>query len=393
MKVFFRGFILAILLPAMSQAELVQQTRVLFHAGERKYLEQDIRDKTIPQDVWDHVIFGKTDFDLPEFRKGLYGAEVLVGTSLYSTYKLLEGHEPWVMAIQINPRCLEKNKYYESYYTVNVKTPGENSVFEKWYWQQHKENPQVEQCLEAPSDEGIAYWPPGKLYSKGSSSDSQSEVESRKDKMCQSALDQFIRDMDIKIVGDIANDNSWYIRDRSCIESISGTPDELFKMMVTNQIGNPEDLATTNLFGNNEAGVFPTGNIYISLKVLAETTLLNQENLEFIDQFLQNLESSDNATLEKSEKLRLSFSTTSFGHVFLIEALQAAKSSIRAKQVSLYQSKLKDLLGNFVKESGEACHGNANGVSAKYKIACERVASKYGSQVMKFFTQFNKIKN
>lgn len=358
---------------------IVQKTKRLFHAGDRASLNQYIQARTIPQNIWDNVIFGSNDSYLQEYRKGLYGAEAMGGSSLYGTYQILGGIEPWMMVINIKSECLTDQVVFPAYYYVNTKDHV-TGAFNNWYWRNKtKLAPLEKQCLTMNSSyEGS--WSEGIFYNV----EQYSEADQLQSRQCTQVLTQFFKDEKLKLVGDNVNPDSWYLRDRSCIESITGTPDELFALMTENKIGSEDNSTEDNLFGGaDEPGTTSGGSLYVALSVLAETSLLNKANVVSLNAIMQRLGPLSEKEILKQKK-DVSFSLRSQANVVLVAALRAAKKAIATNQVAAFQGHLKAILTDLVKRHGLSCRGR-QGVPKKYLNACENTAFEYGQKLMAFF--------
>lgn len=376
MKTIFCILLLSAALSSAFADSFIKESQRLFHAGNRSYLEDDIRQQTIPQDVWDKVIFGTSDFDLPEYRKGLYGAETLSGTSLYATYKILAGVEPWVMVINVKPECLTHENLFEAYYQVAPAGTGNNLLFTQWYRKNEESLKPLEATCTTMND-SWKYWTEGVLYSLNAASPEDQLLS----KTCAPVLNQFLNDSKIKVVGDNANPDSWYIRDRSCIESIKGSPNDLFTLLLENKLG-PEYLEQ-NIFGNTaEPGTYTAGSLYIIMRVLAETTLLDKAHLEGIDSIVKNLSYSKQEILEKRKDI--SFASTEDSGYLFSALLRATQKAIRTNNVAAFQKNLLTLLNPLVKDHGRVCHGKL-GVSKEYLASCNEMGAQYGKKLINLF--------
>lgn len=372
---FFFLMAASVLSSLQAQAD-VTTTRTLFHAGARQYLEEDIRANTIPQDAWDvHIMGGKTGFDLPEYRRGLYGAETVAATGLYATYAFLEGKEPWVMMIKVRGECLDKDHVFSADYDVKASpTALDNVDFNNWYWAHQAELQSITaQCLDGGSwKEGAAY--NMSLANKTVLNDTLT---------CTPVLNRFLNETHRKVVSDIENNSSWYIRDRSCIESITGTPDQLFTAIADNAVGDPEEYMWLNLLGD---GIDPSedssGTTYIVLKVLAETTYLDEAHLSVLKQVVDKFNGVSESDIRKSRD-HLSFSTHSDHDIFLSAAYRAAIRAVREHKVPAFQAKLKSLLREFLVQAGKACKGH-QGVTKENQRACEVTAQSFGPKLLRF---------
>ena len=192
----------------------VDENGILFRAGSRATLNRDIEARTVPLDEWNKYVMGQTHFDLPEFRKGLYGAETFAGVGLYLLYKVLDGQKPWISRIHVKKSCLTRDSIFNSDYTV-----GDESRFSRWYLKYRSRFYSLEsECLH--KDWKPWEWEQGALYDI---KDHDEETQ-RLTALCAPVIDQFLKETNVKLAFDLVNDQSWYIRDRDCIECGSPVP-------------------------------------------------------------------------------------------------------------------------------------------------------------------------
>jgi hypothetical protein len=368
---------------AIAQAQtVVETTKTLFHAGARQILEEDIQANTVPQIAWDQFIMGgNTAFDLPEYRRGLYGAESIHGTGLYATYNILAGREPWVMIIKVREDCVNQRGLFQSEYSVmSSAEKSRKGSFSEWYWAHKADLAAVAPvCLEPSTAEGLSSdWKEGAFYSV-----SDSTAESiQETKTCGPTLNKFLNEKQYKIIRDVVNDNSWYIRDRSCIQSIEGTPDQLFLAIAENKVGNPEDELFMNLLGDAvDPSQSSSGIAYIILKVLSETSYLKNAHLSQLKGLAKGSGySSLDKVLRNAEALSLANNADSEDLVML--AYDAAARSVVAHSQKAFQEKLKSLLVELLQNTGAVCKGK-HGIVKENRQACRAIADVQTQKIVK----------
>lgn len=356
-------FFLTSVAPFSAHAE-----KVLFHAGSRPLIEEDLAAGTVPQEAWDRFIMGRTNFDLPAHRKGLYGAESLAGTSLYSLYQVLGGKKPWVMMIHVKDDCLTSQATFGGEYSLNLRDGTDR--FSKWYRAHRRENRGYEKlCLTEMG--GTNYWEEGALYSVGDSA----EEEQAKTRVCSPVLDRFLRDEKIKVVFDLVNEDSWYLRDKSCIRTIDGRPNELFDAIFSRQVGNGDNDWMTNMYGDSaKPGTFAGGSTFIALSALSEADI-NPARRALLESSVREL---TRWLGRDQEPARLSFDRND-DHPFIL--LRAMNAMLAAKDPLALQGALRERLDAMVTALGAACRGK-NGVKAENREACDAATARESSMLL-----------
>lgn len=193
-------------------AEKIQQgtktpAPFLYHYGRKEVLLKDVEAHTVPLDDWNQFVMGsKTRFGLKPFRRGLYGTERLEDADKYGDSKF-----NWLIEIKLKETCLKPES------VSSLEGIPQQPKFKEWYetTQQVKKtkldlNEWIKECF---SSSGQAN--PQKFEYYYSSEHSQT--------VCESTLEDYWNENQIKIVHDTQETRSWYIRDRGCIEDIQGT--------------------------------------------------------------------------------------------------------------------------------------------------------------------------
>ena len=354
-----RALAFLLLLPIQARAKDLARDPVLFHSGTRAHLDEDIKAGTIPQMAWDDFVMGKTNFDLPAYRKGLYGAEALSGTSLYSLYATLAGDSAWVMRIHVKPECVTKDAVFSEEYSVSD-DPAKGGRFSRWYHLRRDQYRALEKdCLTA------GFWEEGSQYDA-----SQADPETKRlTNLCTPVLADFLDTTGVKLVFDTVNDNSWYLRDRSCIASLSGSPDELFDAILDGKVGDERDDFVTSFYGDGvQPGTFFSGNTLLFLAVTAETARLKPAALPLLSKLDQTLTSAINGDKRPSAKLRLDNNGDNL--VLLRLAVRAVKQNIQRGSTATLQATLTAFLEEARTRLAKDCDGK-HGVRQEKRASCD----------------------
>ncbi len=190
-------------------AELEQEHEVIpsrfYHFGKKKYLLEDIHARTIPPKVWDEFFMGdKTRFKLGASRRGLYGTAGVDGNGFGG------GEFNWLMEIRIKKACLKANRF------LTLMDLPRNPRFSKWYSDNQKK-------IAIPWDQFA-----GRCYTQSSP---KGDIEGFSDGACDAIVNDFMNQNRIAVVQDHRVSKSFYIRDRACIETILGTPNEWLTLL------------------------------------------------------------------------------------------------------------------------------------------------------------------
>lgn len=367
--------------PFSAQASDWKDTGLLFHAGFRPFLESDIQANGISEDVWKTAIFGKTGFDLPDYRMGLYGAMSFSGTSLYSLYQTLGSREPWVMVIQVKSECRVKSSMFYSDYSIQLNGPG--GRFSDWYLKHRAKYKSLEKfCLEKFGD--ITQWKEGALYSVSDQDKKTQEVTTK----CAPVLNEFLNDEGIKLVFDLVNENSWYIRDRECIQSISGTADQLLDLVFSNRIGDSENDVMDNLYGDvAESGTFFGGSTLMMAKIVAETNRLDSAHAA---NFSALIRKASDYVGKLPEGKNLSIDSNEDNPYILRHVWLGALGSILSGQMADFQKQLKNRLDEMTQTLGNVCQ-DARGVPNDRRAACSSATAGETGKLIQILKAFEAI--
>lgn len=203
--------------PCIAEAKRLPP-KVIYHFGHKPHMLENAKLDTIREDVWKNSIMGgEGRYSLRPFRRGLYGAERIEAAEVYGgIYVGVKDKTPWVMAVHIKDGCRQPEKV-ANFFASN------EPEFAEWIIGNFTELfAQSVECLSnAPTScEDIFSFHNVDLIS------SSKRPESR----CEQLLQKYLADGNYKIVDDSSHGDSWYIRDRDCIEKIDGSPEEVLEM-------------------------------------------------------------------------------------------------------------------------------------------------------------------
>lgn len=209
----------------INNAEQVVPQKI-YHFGKPAYLLEDVEARTIPQKAWDEFIMGTGPrFDiLKSSRRGLYGTESIAfndfGDAEYS----------WLIEIWIKDECRKPE---------NVVTPtgiAKSTRFLNWLKSSVSKlgitkEAFVSECANEQGD----------LITK--------DFSGPPNPKCDEAFDRYLQETNVKVVQDTAIFQSYYIRDRNCIETIKGSPEELIEIALNKDTWMPvcqQDVGNSN---------------------------------------------------------------------------------------------------------------------------------------------------
>lgn len=181
----------------------------LIHLGDKAVLLKNAKLGNVSQEDWDLYIMGtKSRYGLAPYRRGLYGGTNFDELEKYGTIYFGQKKVPWLMEISIKEEC-RQHKAYSSLH--------EDPRFAEWVMVNINELiGKAMECLHPEIVEVIGdcgQLLQGNVIANG-------EPESKCDKWMQRYLDE----ASSRVVKDNAEFDSWYIRDRSCIENIQASP-------------------------------------------------------------------------------------------------------------------------------------------------------------------------
>ncbi|MGZ3743433.1 MAG: hypothetical protein ACXWRE_06515 [Pseudobdellovibrionaceae bacterium] len=294
-----------------SELEIVAPAYLL-HAGDRKILMEDIRQGGISQEIWEKFIMsGSGNFDgLPSFRRGLYGVspEDLSKISLYGAEQWEKGQENWIMIIHLKPECRQRRFVIENYERI---FDNETPVTDPWtLWLQGKgrksslSSDTMEFCIEKGYEN---LWDAGSFYGLNNAD----PLRRKKTEICGGVVQNFFEEKGAKLVGDPMNGDyadlsSWTIREPSCIDKLTGTPEDLFQGLILGKLnkGIPAELFgewekpynrpwITLLFMVNIFSEAP-GFLKADWKKVVRSYMAHTE-LQYTDQLLENFSDQPHA--------------------------------------------------------------------------------------------------
>ena len=330
----------------------------LFPGGDLALLKANIKQGTISSRAWREAIFAKkTNFDLPDYRKGLYGAETVAGTNLYLMYQLLAGHQPWMMTIRVNANCLPLS--YDSSYSLT------EGVFADWA-KKTVSPAEFKSCAEGSS------WNLGTFYDVSADPDANE---------CVGHLERFLTSRKTPIVFDLVNRDSWYIRDRSCISKIEGTADQNLRALIDNKVGDPLGSRLENWYGDEVLpGSFFAGNTIFLLRVLADSHRTGELLLNELDGLKSEIDDWY-PPLETPLSLKLDRNADNPRIVSLF--LASAMLELRSGGMTKWRSDLQILLNELVKSFGKSCHGR-HGVTIENRRSCLEESDRQSVRLIRF---------
>jgi hypothetical protein len=323
----------------------------LFHAGRRDNLESDIRAGQLSADVWKNSIFGATNYDLPDYRKGLYGGETVASVNLYFLEQLFEGSEPWIMMIHLPRECrTNQATFFPDGFKMQINSDGSSNPFALWFRDHGEKYKDVKDfCIKDGA------WQEGSPYSVKDASPGDHEIDVK----CEPALNEFISRRENRVIFDEYNYlPAWYIRDPSCVARIDGTADQLFGALAAN-VGSPLYQFVENLFGPDSEKSTPVlGSTFFVLKVLAESSRLTPTAKPWLLKVQTDLAGyiPDYSPPEKPKLL-----SVDDNYYILSRAFGSAARAIADGSVGTFQANLKSWLSKATQEIGAACHGGKGG--------------------------------
>ena len=187
--------------------------KVIYQVGQKSFLQQDSAAGTVPQDAWDQYIMGSdTRYGLVPWRRGLYGGANFDGLELYGNLYFGKPKTPWVMKITIKDECrtaeasthIRTDPRYANWVIAHV-----NEIL--------KSN---SECLNrnATTCSDLLIGFNAIAYGKAEES-------------CDALQSRYLSDVNARAVKDGMWPDSWYLRDRSCIENIEASPSAVLSVL------------------------------------------------------------------------------------------------------------------------------------------------------------------
>lgn len=194
--------------------------KLLYHFGSFEPLMKDVAARTVPEADWRRYIMGdETRFGQKIYRRGLY-ATSHPGFSSYFGDRLLEAESiraPWMIRISVKEECrneapINLATLYQDARVIRVLRQFRDPAFP---------NAKIfhDRCyhLDDDTEEEIA--------------DFEMVTGVAQPTACEAMADRIFRALKPKIAVDSIWHQSWYIRDRNCIERIDGTAAQNLKWM------------------------------------------------------------------------------------------------------------------------------------------------------------------
>ncbi len=218
--------------------------KLSYHFGEQKYLLRNAKIDEVPEEDWKTHIMGEgTTYDLPNVRRGLYVGTDLTTISHY-TPNCGTGKTPWVKAIHLKEECRDPKV------VGDISNLSSDKRFKEWFDKQFNKEELAKLILNSPvlqraSDCEKVLGSYDQFVDSAFEYSGRPRIRYHKWHKIQGAnehteVHEYVIDEWIKFNGFrvMLNDNAhekpsqqWYIRDRSCIEKIDGTPEEVLRMV------------------------------------------------------------------------------------------------------------------------------------------------------------------
>jgi hypothetical protein len=191
----------------------------LYRVGSKASALANDAEGKVSQEAWDKYVVGTgTRFGLVPFRRGFYGGEDFPSLELYGNTLIGKSKIPWITTFRIKDECrtpehvnlLFKDERFQLWVIAHlndlIKSAG-NCL-----------NSRPEDCTDIYNYEEVNFVAHGKPASA-----------------CDTLLDGYLNESKAKIVADREWKNSWYVRDRDCIESLSAKPADILKVLASSE--------------------------------------------------------------------------------------------------------------------------------------------------------------
>lgn len=253
--------------------------KTLYHFGTKSSLLKYAKNNGISQSDWDNYIMsGKGRFSLKPFRRGFYGGADTNDISFYSSVvpddfrynKAAKITHNWLTNFTLKDECRNPEK------VVTFVGLPKNPVFQKWF--NATKNKEEFQSVQAVAEVCFI----GDEFNPETVESIYSQYELRP---CERLLNNFLVEIDAKIVHDSENSRSFYIRDRSCIDSMSALPQEILQMFSEDKT---RFLYTTQCPSELNPTSGPTGGDYLLFLILsAINDLRGNVEAQMLDALIQ----------------------------------------------------------------------------------------------------------
>lgn len=190
---------------SIAMADSAIPPKVLYHVGGKATLQRD--EGNVPEADWNKFIMGTTRFKSAPFRRGLYGGEEFAPIDSYATNK--DEDFPWGMSIYLKEECRQE---------AAVSDLKEDPKFGQWVVANVARILRFkDECLNLEaSDCSNLFYHTGMNGGRGNE--------------CDKLAADFFQAKRIRVVKDVVP-GAWYIRDRSCIEAIRTSGDEMLRTL------------------------------------------------------------------------------------------------------------------------------------------------------------------
>lgn len=245
--------------------------KVLYHVGQKPYLLANDKAGNIPPEVWDKSIMGTdTRYGLVPYRRGLYGGSNFDNLELYGNLYFGEPKTPWVMKITLKEECRTAKSS-----AAGLKDPR----YVNWVLAHIDELMRTtEECLSryAENDDCSTLLSVGDPVAYGKPEDRCAQIQSR-----------YLADIGAKVVKDDSWAESWYIRDRSCIEKIEASPKIVLQTLAQ---ANWDFESRVRTYSGVNTGVYGGTLLALLWGALGDDPSVSQKTL---DEILAKAKSSD----------------------------------------------------------------------------------------------------
>jgi hypothetical protein len=212
--------------------------KVLYHIGQKPFLLEDAKLGNIPQDIWDDKVMGNNGrYQLAPFRRGLYGGAEFDNLELYGNLYFGKEQMPWVLKITLKDSCLTPEASTDT--TTDPR-------YVDWTIAHLPEIMQTAQkCVQQNNADldckdvltGFNLVANGNLWGR-----------------CERIQLNYLDDIHAKVVKDNAWGNSWFIRDRNCIEKLEASPQNILEILAEAKWDRQSRAGTYSSWGSGAYG-------------------------------------------------------------------------------------------------------------------------------------------
>lgn len=205
----------------------------IYHYGSFQTLIQNANSHSIKENVWNNFIRGKGRSNLNEYRSGFYGCRTPAQCEVYGN--LTPGQKPWLNIIKIKRQCRDDVQLPNYLY--------QDDKFTHWYKNKASKN-------DLTLNDFI----------KRCQNSFQLTRVGPNENVCDKIVSSYFNQSNVGIVLDEAMPdakkpqlayqemNSWYIKDRLCIETVDGQPNEILQLLSEDKYWqNPNELPNSRV--------------------------------------------------------------------------------------------------------------------------------------------------